>query len=75
MARGSALEVQTQIEAARMLEFGNCGDLSRADDTAMEVLRILSASIATNQAKIASRSKKSGSPLYSLLLTLYTLGL
>jgi four helix bundle protein len=61
MARGSALEVQTQIEAAKMLKFGNCAELDKADDTAMEVVRILNASIATNKAKIVARSKQSAS--------------
>jgi hypothetical protein len=44
-----------------MLKFGNCAELDKADDTAMEVVRILNASIATNKAKIAARSKQSAS--------------
>ena len=58
MARGSALEVQTQLEAAMMLKFGHAAELKHADDTAMEVVRILNASIATNKTKLATKSKK-----------------
>jgi four helix bundle protein len=61
MARGSALEVQTQLEAAKMLRFGDLAALDRAEDTAIEVVRILNAAIATNQARIAVRKRKNGS--------------
>jgi len=58
MARGSALEVQTQIEAARMLRFGNIHDLDQADALAEEVVRILNSSITTCRAKAAARAKR-----------------
>jgi four helix bundle protein len=58
MARGSALEVQTQLEAARMLRFGKDSDLNTADGTASEVVRILNASITTTKAKLAAKSNK-----------------
>jgi four helix bundle protein len=58
MARGSALEVVTQLEAAKMLGFGDERELQCAEKTAMEVVRILNAAIATNQERIAAKSKK-----------------
>jgi four helix bundle protein len=60
MARGSTLEVQTQLEAAKMLGFGDVAELDRAEATASEVVRILNASIATNKAKMnASKGARS----------------
>jgi len=60
MARGSTLEVQTQLEAAKMLGFGDAAELDRAEATASEVVRILNASIATNKAKMnASKGARS----------------
>jgi four helix bundle protein len=55
MARGSTLEVQTQLEAARMLKFGRSIELDSADALATEVVRILNAAIATSRAKIAAK--------------------
>jgi four helix bundle protein len=55
MARGSCLEVQTQIETAKMLGFGIPEELEKAQEIAMEVVKILNASIATNKARIASK--------------------
>jgi four helix bundle protein len=55
MARGSCLEVQTQLEAAKRLGFGDEQDLRKADATAGEVVRMLNASIATNKARITAR--------------------
>jgi len=55
MARGSCLEVQTQIEAAKMLGFGVPEELDKAQEIAMEVVEILNASIATNKPKIAHK--------------------
>jgi hypothetical protein len=53
-----------------MLKFGNCAELDKADDTAMEVVRILNASIATNKAKIAAeQSKARHSSTYYYVLT------
>jgi len=57
VARGSVLEVQTQLEAAKMLKFGVREELERADATASEVIRILNAAIATCRAKMAAKSK------------------
>jgi len=52
-ARGSAMEVQTQLEIALMLKFGSKDEIQHAQTQAAEVLRILNASIATlrNRAK------------------------
>jgi four helix bundle protein len=61
MARGSVLEVQTQLEAAKMLKFGRTSDLESADATATEVILILNAAIATCRAKIAARNQTKGS--------------
>jgi four helix bundle protein len=58
VARGSALEVQTQLEAACMLKFGAEAELLKALSTAEEVVRILNASIATNKARIAAAKNK-----------------
>jgi four helix bundle protein len=57
MARGSALEVQTQLDVAGMLGFGQADDLKRANAAAEEVVRILNAAITTCKAKIALKSK------------------
>jgi four helix bundle protein len=47
IARGSILEVQTQLEIALTLGFGNEVDIRRAHSLASEILRILNASLAT----------------------------
>lgn len=47
IARGSVLEVQTQLEVAVMLGFGEEAKIHRARSLALEVLRILNASLAT----------------------------
>jgi four helix bundle protein len=60
MARGSALEVLTQLEAAKMLNFGDREEIDRAEATAEEVVRILNASIATNQARLAASKAAKG---------------
>jgi four helix bundle protein len=60
MARGSALEVQTQLEAAKMLGFGKIAELEKADAVAEEVVRILNAAIATNKAKMEAKSRRLG---------------
>jgi hypothetical protein len=47
--------VLTQLEAAKMLGFGKCEELDKAQEIAEEVVRILNASIATNKARIAHK--------------------
>jgi four helix bundle protein len=60
MARGSVLEVQTQLEAAKMLKFGREMDLECADATATEVVLILNAAITTCRAKNVAKNKAKG---------------
>jgi four helix bundle protein len=55
MARGSALEVQTQLEIAMMLEFGERLELEHAARLAEEVARMLNSSIVTLRAATSSR--------------------
>lgn len=45
MARGSVLEVETQLELAGRLGFGASDELSKARSKAVEVARILNAAI------------------------------
>ena len=47
MARGSALEIETQLELAMRLGFGNEVELKAASSKATEVTRILNAAIST----------------------------
>lgn len=47
MARGSAMEVQTQLEVAETIGEGHPTDLNEAYDLAEEIIRILNASITT----------------------------
>ena len=53
-ARGSTLEVQTQLEIAVMLGFGKESEVYRAQEQAVEVLRILNASMTTLRARMKS---------------------
>jgi four helix bundle protein len=54
-ARGSTLEVQTQLEIAVMLGFGDKTEVQHAQEQAAEVLRILNASMATLRARLKSK--------------------
>jgi four helix bundle protein len=47
MARGSALEVATQLEIASMQGFGHSEELQHAQSLTGEIVRMLNASIAT----------------------------
>jgi four helix bundle protein len=58
IARGSVLEVQTQLELAMRLGYGSSDDLQAVQSLSVEVLRILNASIATMQLRAAKKSKK-----------------
>lgn len=58
MARGSALEVQTQLELAMRLKFGDHADLLAAQQLSVEVLRILNATLTTLRAKSAQKSRR-----------------
>jgi four helix bundle protein len=59
IARGSILEVQTQLEIALMQSFGDELDLRKAHALASEVLRILNASLTTMRANAALKGKRS----------------
>jgi len=58
MARGSALEVQTQLELAKMLRFGKILELDGAEALSEEVVRILNTSITTCRTRIAAKGKR-----------------
>jgi four helix bundle protein len=51
IARGSTLEIQAQLEIAQMLGFGDREQMSRAEELALEELKILNASLVSLQAK------------------------
>lgn len=51
IARGSTLEIQTQLEIAKMLGFGDQEQMYRAEELALEELKILNASLVSLQAK------------------------
>jgi four helix bundle protein len=53
IARGSTLEVQTQLELASMLGFGEQAGIAKAEALAFEELKILNASLVTLRAKLA----------------------
>jgi four helix bundle protein len=57
IARGSTLEVQTQLELATRLGYGNKEELDALQSISIEVLRLLSASIATLQTNNPKRTK------------------
>ena len=56
IARGSTLEVQTQLEIAMRLGYGNEQELQAVEALSIEVLRILNASLTT----LRSRRSKEG---------------
>jgi four helix bundle protein len=58
IARGSTLEVHTQLELAIRLEYGNKQELEAVQALSVEVLRILNSSIATRQSGIAEKRKR-----------------
>src|ERR1700712_658700 len=54
IARGSVLEVQTQLELSVMMNFGLAADLASAQSLAIELSMILNATITTLRAKQAA---------------------
>ncbi len=58
IARGSVLEVQTQLEIAVMLGFGDEAEIDRAHRLASEVLRILNASLLTMREKLTAKRRR-----------------
>jgi four helix bundle protein len=59
IARGSVLEVQTQLELATRLGFGVRQEIDAAYRLSVEVLKILNASLVTLRAKQLRGRKKS----------------
>ena len=57
IARGSTLEVQTQLELATRLGYGNKEELDAVQSISIEVLKLLNASIGTLQANNSKRTK------------------
>ncbi len=57
IARGSTLEVQTQLELSLRLGYGNPRDLAAVQALSIDVLKLLNASIATLQSRIPKRHK------------------
>jgi len=58
IARGSTLEIQTQLEIAQMLGFGDREQMTRAEELAWEELKILNASLTSLQAKQAMKKRR-----------------
>jgi four helix bundle protein len=58
IARGSTLEVQTQLELAVMLGLGDRGCIAKAQELAIEELKILNAAIKTLRAKVAAKKHR-----------------
>jgi four helix bundle protein len=58
IARGSTLEVQTQLELALELGFGDTVAVAQAQSVASEILRILNASISTLRTRMAAKKRR-----------------
>ncbi len=58
IARGSVLEVQTQLELALRLGYGSQSELKSTQSLCEEILKILNASIATIRTQIAAKNKQ-----------------
>ncbi len=54
IARGSTLEVETQLELASMLGFGDRKEIAEAQELIVEEVKILNATLATLRAKVAA---------------------
>jgi len=62
LARGSALEVLTQLEIASMIGLGNPAQVQSAQGIAEEARRIINAAIVTTRAKMRSDQLHNGAP-------------
>jgi four helix bundle protein len=60
IARGSTLEVQTQLELASMLGMGKVENLIASQNLANEIIRILNATLLTLREQSAAKHKKAG---------------
>ena len=57
IARGSTLEVQTQLELALMLGFGDASQIVEAQTLADEELKMLNASLATLKGRVIAKKR------------------
>jgi four helix bundle protein len=55
IARGSTLEVQTQLELASMLGFGDPAGIREAQGLVVEEVKILNATLVTLRGKVAGK--------------------
>jgi four helix bundle protein len=58
IARGSTLEVQTQLELASMLGFGDRARILEAERLVVDEIRILNATLLTLRAKVAGKKQR-----------------
>ena len=58
IARGSTLEVQTQLELASMLGFGDPAGIVEAQAVVVEEIRILNATLVTLRARVAAKKPR-----------------
>ncbi len=58
VARGSTLEVQTQLELASMLGFGDEAGIVEAQELVVEEIKILNATLGTLRAKVAAKKPR-----------------
>jgi four helix bundle protein len=58
IARGSTLEVQTQLELASMFGFGERVEMAEAQAIATEEIRILNSALATLRAQISAKKQR-----------------
>jgi four helix bundle protein len=58
IARGSTLEVQTQLELSLMLSFGEPAEIAKAQAVAIEIIKILNATLTTLRAKLPQKKQR-----------------
>ncbi len=58
IARGSTFKVQTQLELALMLSFGEPAELAKAQAVAIEIIKILNATLTTLRAKLPTKRQR-----------------
>jgi four helix bundle protein len=58
IARGSVLEVQTQLELALMLSFGEAAELAKAQAISIEIIKILNTTLTTLRAKLSAKNRR-----------------
>jgi four helix bundle protein len=58
IARGSALEVQTQLELASMFGFGEPAEMAEAEAITTEEIKILNSALATVRVQVATKKQR-----------------